>query len=57
MLAKVWSCAIVSLDTIPIEVEVDLASQELPCFMRKRVPSKRGSESNTSPTYSRSATI
>lgn len=32
MLAKVWSAAIVGLDAVPIEVEVDIASQGLPAF-------------------------
>src|SRR6185437_9265265 len=32
MLSKVWSAAIVGLDAIPVEVEVDIASQGLPAF-------------------------
>jgi len=32
MLAKVNSSAIVGLDAVPIEVEVDIASQGLPSF-------------------------
>src|SRR6266566_5123682 len=32
MLAKVWSAAIVGLDAVAVEVEVDIASQGLPNF-------------------------
>ncbi len=32
MLAKVTSTAVVGLDAIPITVEVDVASQDLPSF-------------------------
>src|SRR5690348_14058871 len=32
MLAKIWSAAIVGLDAVPVEVEVDIASQGLPAF-------------------------
>ncbi|HEX8965240.1 MAG TPA: YifB family Mg chelatase-like AAA ATPase [Patescibacteria group bacterium] len=45
MLAKVWSCAIVGLDAIPIEVEVDIASQGLPCFTIVGLPDKAVEES------------
>ncbi len=34
MLSKVNSSAIVGLDAVPIEVEVDIASQGLPSFTR-----------------------
>ena len=34
MLAKVFSSAIVGLDAVPIEVEVDIASQGLPSFTK-----------------------
>jgi len=40
MLAKVASCAIVGLDAIPIEVEVDIASQGLPNFTIVGLPDK-----------------
>src|SRR5260221_92069 len=32
MLAKVWSAALVGLDAVPVEVEVDISSQGLPSF-------------------------
>src|SRR5260221_1055724 len=32
VLAKVWSAAIVGLDAVPVEVEVDIPSQGLPSF-------------------------
>lgn len=32
MLAKITSCATVGLESIPVEVEVDVASSGLPCF-------------------------
>ena len=34
MLAKVFSSAVVGLDAVPIEVEVDIASQGLPSFTK-----------------------
>ncbi len=40
MLAKVWSAAIVGLDAVPIEVEVDIASQGLPSFSIVGLPDK-----------------
>ena len=40
MLAKVWSAAIVGLDAVPIEVEVDIASQGLPAFNIVGLPDK-----------------
>jgi len=40
MLAKVWSAAIVGLDAVPIEVEVDIASQGLPSFTIVGLPDK-----------------
>jgi magnesium chelatase family protein len=45
MLAKVWSGAIVGLDAIPIEVEVDVASQGLPSFTIVGLPDKAVEES------------
>jgi hypothetical protein len=40
MLAKVFSASIVELDTVPIEVEFDIASQGLPSFTIIRFPDK-----------------
>lgn len=40
MLAKVWSAAIVGLEAVPIEVEVDIASQGLPSFTIVGLPDK-----------------
>ena len=34
MLSKIWSAAIVGLDAVPVEVEVDIASQGLPSFTK-----------------------
>jgi len=45
MLAKVWSAAIVGLDAIPIEVEVDIASQGLPSCTIVGLPDKAVEES------------
>lgn len=45
MLAKVWSGAIVGLDAVPIEVEVDIASQGLPSFTIVGLPDKAVEES------------
>ena len=36
MLAKIWSAAIVGLDAVPVEVEVDIAAQGLPSFTKVR---------------------
>lgn len=40
MLAKVWSAALSGLDALPIEVEVDIASQGLPSFTIVGLPDK-----------------
>jgi magnesium chelatase family protein len=40
MLAKVFSAAIVGLDALPVEVEVDIASQGLPSFTIVGLPDK-----------------
>lgn len=40
MLAKVWSAALVGLDAVPVEVEVDIASQGLPSFTIVGLPDK-----------------
>lgn len=40
MLAKVFSSAVVGLDAVPIEVEVDIASQGLPSFTIVGLPDK-----------------
>lgn len=40
MLAKIWSAAIVGLDAVPVEVEVDIASQGLPSFTIVGLPDK-----------------
>ncbi len=45
MLAKVFSSAIVGLDAVPIEVEVDIASQGLPSFTIVGLPDKAVEES------------
>lgn len=45
MLSKVWSAAIVGLDAIPVEVEVDIASQGLPAFTIVGLPDKAVEES------------
>ena len=45
MLAKVNSSAIVGLDAVPIEVEVDIASQGLPSFTIVGLPDKAVEES------------
>src|SRR6266699_5030336 len=40
MLAKVISAAIVGLDAVPVEVEVDIAAQGLPSFFIVGLPDK-----------------
>src|SRR5579885_744925 len=40
MLAKVFSAAVVGLDAIPVEVEIDIASQGLPNFFIVGLPDK-----------------
>lgn len=40
MLAKIWSGAVVGLDALPIEVEVDIANQGLPSFTIVGLPDK-----------------
>ncbi len=40
MLAKVFSAAVVGLDAVPVEVEVDIASQGLPSFTIVGLPDK-----------------
>lgn len=40
MLAKVFSAALVGLDAVPVEVEVDIASQGLPSFTIVGLPDK-----------------
>ncbi len=45
MLAKITSAAIVGLDAVPIEVEVDIASQGLPSFTIVGLPDKAVEES------------
>lgn len=40
MLAKVFSSAVVGLDAVPVEVEVDIASQGLPSFTIVGLPDK-----------------
>ncbi len=45
MLSKVWSGAIIGLDAIPVEVEVDVASQGLPSFTIVGLPDKAVEES------------
>lgn len=45
MLAKVNSAAIVGLDAVPVEVEVDIASQGLPSFTIVGLPDKAVEES------------
>src|SRR5579864_4875854 len=40
MLAKVISAAVVGLDAVPVEVEVDIASQGLPSFTIVGLPDK-----------------
>lgn len=40
MLAKVYSSAVVGLDAVPVEVEVDIASQGLPSFTKVRTQSQ-----------------
>src|SRR5258706_5778270 len=40
MLAKVFSAAIVGLNALPVEVEVDIASQGLPSFTIVGLPDK-----------------
>src|SRR5260221_13715949 len=40
VLAKVWSAAIVGLDAVPVEVEVDIPSQGLPSFTIVGLPDK-----------------
>lgn len=40
MLSKIWSAAIVGLDAVPVEVEVDIASQGLPSFTIVGLPDK-----------------
>lgn len=45
MLVKVWSGAVIGLDGVPIEVEVDIASQGLPSFTIVGLPDKAVEES------------
>lgn len=45
MLAKVWSAALVGLDAVPVEVEIDIASQGLPSFTIVGLPDKAVEES------------
>lgn len=45
MLAKVYSAALVGLDAVPVEVEVDIASQGLPSFTIVGLPDKAVEES------------
>lgn len=45
MLAKVFSAAVVGLDAVPVEVEVDIASQGLPSFTIVGLPDKAVEES------------
>lgn len=45
MLAKITSSAVVGLDAVPIEVEVDIASQGLPSFTIVGLPDKAVEES------------
>ncbi len=40
MLAKIYSSAVIGLDAVPIEVEVDIASQGLPSFTIVGLPDK-----------------
>src|SRR6185503_11245546 len=40
MLAKIWSAAVIGLDAVPVEVEVDIASQGLPSFTIVGLPDK-----------------
>ncbi|HSX09280.1 MAG TPA: YifB family Mg chelatase-like AAA ATPase [Candidatus Saccharimonadales bacterium] len=40
MLAKVFSAAVVGLDAVPVEVEIDIASQGLPSFTIVGLPDK-----------------
>ena len=40
MLAKVNSAALIGLDAVPVEVEVDIASQGLPSFTIVGLPDK-----------------
>ena len=40
MLAKVNSSAVVGLDAVPVEVEVDIATQGLPSFTIVGLPDK-----------------
>ncbi len=44
MLSKTWSAAIVGLDAIPVDVEVDVASQGLPNFFLVGLPDKAVAE-------------
>lgn len=48
MLAKVLSAAIVGLDAVPIEVEVDIAAQGLPSFTIVGLPDKAVEEARES---------
>lgn len=45
MLVKVLSGAVIGLDAVPIEVEVDIASQGLPSFTIVGLPDKAVEES------------
>src|SRR5579883_2132856 len=45
MLAKVLSAALVGLDSVPVEVEIDIASQGLPSFTIVGLPDKAVEES------------
>ena len=45
MLAKVNSSAVVGLDAVPVEVEIDIASQGLPSFTIVGLPDKAVEES------------
>src|SRR6266480_1093256 len=40
MLSKVFSAAVIGLDAVPIEVEIDIASQGLPSFTIVGLPDK-----------------
>src|SRR5438132_9244305 len=45
MLSRVWSAAVVGLDAVPVEVEVDIAAQGLPSFTIVGLPDKAVEES------------
>lgn len=48
MLAKILSAAVVGLDALPVEVEVDIASQGLPSFTIVGLPDKAVEEARES---------